>query len=224
MEFKKITITDFLSYFDKNEINFSGTTTVFIGKNNSGKSKLFDAFNWCLYNRVWDKSRNNGKGGWISEDDSITELASYILNNTAKFYGIRDQKQSIKVFVELIVSDGADLIKICKTYSYLLSGETYKFETQVLQLSIIDETGIKEPRFYEAAEARDKLNSYFSKTVRNFFLFQGEAAVDVLNLGSGSSFKIAVRDIARLTVFEKATEMANKFVDSAQLRDRKSVV
>lgn len=223
MEFKKITITDFLSYFDKNEINFSGTTTVFIGKNNSGKSKLFDAFNWCLYNRVWDKSRNNGKGGWISEDDSITELASYILNNTAKFYGIRDQKQSIKVFVELIVSDGADLIKICKTYSYLLSGETYKFETQVLQLSIIDETGIKEPRFYEAAEARDKLNSYFSKTVRNFFLFQGEAAVDVLNLGSGSSFKIAVRDIARLTVFEKATEMANKFVDSAQLRITKLI-
>ena len=92
MEFKKITITDFLSYFDKNEINFSGTTTVFIGKNNSGKSKLFDAFNWCLYNRVWDKSRNNGKGGWISEDDSITELASYILNNTAKFCHFLNKK------------------------------------------------------------------------------------------------------------------------------------
>lgn len=223
MDFKKIIITDFLSYFNKNEINFSGTTTIFIGKNNSGKSKLFDAFNWCLYNRVWDKSRNNGKGGWISEDEDFTELESYILNNTAKYYGVRDKKKTIKVSVELIVSDGADLIKILKVYTYILNKDTYKFESQSLQLSIIDEAGVKNPRIYEGAEAKDKLNSYFSKTVRNFFLFQGEAAVDVLNLGSGSSFKIAVRDIARLTVFEKATEIANKFVDSAQLRITKQI-
>lgn len=223
MEFKKITVTNFLSYFENNEINFSSATTVFIGKNNSGKSKLFDAFNWCLYNRVWNKQKNNGKGAWIAEDDSISELASCILNDTAKYYGIRDNKPSIKVSVELIVIDGADLIKICKTYSYILNEDTYKFGNQTLQLCIEDEAGIKEPRFYESSEAKDKLNFYFSKTVRNFFLFQGEAAVDVLNLGSGSSFKIAVRDIARLTVFEKATEIANKFVDSAQLRITKLI-
>ena len=223
MEFKKITITDFLSYFDTNEINFASITTVIIGKNNSGKSKLFDAFNWCIYSRVWDKSKANGKGGWIAEDDSITELSSYILNNTAKYYGIRDKKPIINVSVELIVNDGADLIKICKTYSYALINDEYKFSSQALQLSVIDETGVKEPKFYESSEAKDKLNSFFSKTVRNFFLFQGEAAVDVLNLGNGSSFKIAVRDIARLTVFEKATEIANKFVDSAQLRITKLV-
>lgn len=223
MEFRKITITDFLSYFGNNEINFASTTTVFIGKNNSGKSKLFDAFNWCLYNRVWDKSKNNGKGGWIAEEDGIQELASYILNNTAKLYGFREKKSSVKVSVELIVNDGADLIKICRTYFYKLNDDTYRFENHNLQVSFVDETGVKEPRFYEAYEAKDKLNSYFSKTVRNFFLFQGEAAVDVLNLGSGSSFKIAVRDIARLTVFEKATEMANKFVDSAQLRITKLI-
>lgn len=223
MEFKKITITDFLSYFNKNEINFSSTTTVFIGKNNSGKSKLFDAFNWCLYNRVWDKSKANGKGGWIAEDDGIAELASYILNNTSKVYGVRDNKATTTVSVELVVGDGADLIKVNKSYTYILRNDTYKFANQTLQLSIIDETGIKQPRFYEATDAKDKLNSYFSKTVRNFFLFQGEAAVDVLNLGSGSSFKIAVRDIARLTVFEKATEIADKFVDSAQLRITKLI-
>lgn len=167
--------------------------------------------------------KNNGKGAWIAEDDSISELASCILNDTAKYYGICDNQSSIKVSVELIVIDGADLIKICKTYSYILSDNTYKFGNPTLQLSIEDEAGIKEPRFYEGLEAKDKLNSYFSKAVRNFFLFQGEAAVDVLNLGSGSSFKIAVRDIARLTVFEKATEMANKFVDSAQLRITKLI-
>lgn len=183
MEFKKITVTNFLSYFGNNEINFSSTTTVFIGKNNSGKSKLFDAFNWCLYNRVWNKQKNNGKGAWIAEDDSISELASCILNDTAKYYGICDNQSSIKVSVELIVIDGADLIKICKTYSYILSDNTYKFGNPTLQLSIEDEAGIKEPRFYEGLEAKDKLNSYFSKAVRNFFLFQGEAAVDVLNLG-----------------------------------------
>lgn len=53
MEFKSITITNFLSYYDVNEIEFAPTTTIFIGQNNTGKSKLFDAINFALYSRVF---------------------------------------------------------------------------------------------------------------------------------------------------------------------------
>ena len=61
MEFKSITIKNFLSYFDVNEIEFSDTTTIFIGQNNTGKSKIFDAINFALYERIWvtDKGENS---------------------------------------------------------------------------------------------------------------------------------------------------------------------
>ncbi|WP_277292574.1 AAA family ATPase [Treponema berlinense] len=40
MEFKKLAIKNFLSYFETNEIDFAETTTIVIGQNNTGKSKL----------------------------------------------------------------------------------------------------------------------------------------------------------------------------------------
>ncbi len=77
MEFKSIIIKNFLSYFDENEIEFSDTTTIFIGQNNTGKSKIFDAINFALYERIWitDKGEN---GAWIYSDK---EIATFILNN-----------------------------------------------------------------------------------------------------------------------------------------------
>lgn len=50
MEFKRITIKNFLSYYEANEIEFSDSTTIFIGQNNTGKSKIFDAINFALMN------------------------------------------------------------------------------------------------------------------------------------------------------------------------------
>ena len=37
MEFKQISINNFLSYYDTNEIDFSPMTTLFIGQNNTGQ-------------------------------------------------------------------------------------------------------------------------------------------------------------------------------------------
>ena len=73
MEIKSITINNFLSYFESNEIEFSPMTTIVIGQNNTGKSKLFDAINFALYERVYDTE----KEAWALAEK---EISSLILN------------------------------------------------------------------------------------------------------------------------------------------------
>ena len=102
MEFKSITIKNFLSYYDVNEIDFSDTTTIFIGQNNTGKSKIFDAINFTLYERVWinDKGEN---GSWVTNDK---EIASFILNNHKKNLALAGDEETVEVSVSLEMNTG----------------------------------------------------------------------------------------------------------------------
>ena len=76
MEFKKLAIKNFLSYFETNEIDFAETTTIVIGQNNTGKSKLFDAMNFAIYGRVYD-----------TQKESWTENEKETVNNVVCGYG-----------------------------------------------------------------------------------------------------------------------------------------
>ena len=114
MEFKSITIKNFLSYYDVNEIEFSDTTTIFIGQNNTGKSKIFDAINFALYERVWitDKGEN---GSWVSTD---REIASFILNNHKKNIALAGNDETVEVSVSLEMDTGSNFITAERTYFY----------------------------------------------------------------------------------------------------------
>jgi len=52
MTFSHIDIENFLSFYERCDIAF-GATTLVLGQNNTGKSKLFDAINWCMFGRAY---------------------------------------------------------------------------------------------------------------------------------------------------------------------------
>ena len=169
MEFKSIIIKNFLSYFDENEIEFSDTTTIFIGQNNTGKSKIFDAINFALYERIWitDKGEN---GAWINSDK---EIATFILNNHKKNIAIKENEENIDVSVTLVMDDGNSFITVERVYLYRKTESGYEYKTKNFSLTVSDPiTG--NISTYMGQEATDKLNMYFSPSIKDYFLFQGE--------------------------------------------------
>lgn len=206
MEFKRITIKNFLSYYEANEIEFSDSTTIFIGQNNTGKSKIFDAINFALYERVWitDKGEN---GSWITTD---REIASFILNNHKKNLALTENAESVEVSVFLEMDTGTSFLTAERTYFYKKNVDTFEFTSKNFSVSEID-TVTGTPYSYLGDEAKDKLNIYFSPSIKDYFLFQGEASSKIMQLQKGGNFSRAVREIARLSVFEDAKEIAEQY-------------
>lgn len=219
MEFNRIAITNFLSYYDTVEIEFSPLTTIFIGQNNTGKSKLFDAINFVLYGRVFptDKGVN---GDWTYE---IREIASFVLNTHKKKIALETQDDSITVSVELVMTQDNMYVIAKRSINYKLQNNEYHYSSNIFTLNGHDKLN-GNLMFSETGEgAVQRLNRYFSSTIKDFFLFQGEAASKIMQLQKGGNFSRAVKEIARLSIFEVAKEIATEYNKKVNSRIKKKI-
>ena len=210
MEFKSITIKNFLSYYDENEIEFADTTTIFIGQNNTGKSKLFDAINFALYGRVFptDKGEN---GEWIYDSTSSKEIASFVLNNHKKNLALQNGEDFIEVSVNLVIDNYDSILHVERIFRYKRNEDKFDFTDKIFTVTELDK-GDGHCIFSDTGEgASNRLENYFSPAIKDFFLFQGEAASKIMQLQKGGNFSRAVHEIARLSVFKDAKELAESY-------------
>ena len=209
MEFKKLTIKNFLSYFDTNEIDFAETTTIVIGQNNTGKSKLFDAMNFAIYGRVYDTQKES----WAENEK---EIASLILNKHKINEASKENLQTVESGVSLVVEDVLNpniLVLIERFYSYKLADGKYEYSSKRISVSEVDKFDGRTNPFL-GTDAQERIKLYFSDSIKDFFLFQGEAASKIMQLQRGGNFRRAVKEIARLELFEKAKDYAEKYADT----------
>ena len=57
MILKTIELENFMCYFGYNKFEFTEGINVIIGDNGYGKSKLFDAFYWVMYDECFDSNK-----------------------------------------------------------------------------------------------------------------------------------------------------------------------
>lgn len=209
MFLEQLTLENFLSYFDRNEIKFSQMTTLIIGQNNTGKSKLFDAINFAIYGRVYDTQKES----WTEDERDISTL---ILNKHKINEVLKGNLQTIESGVSVIVKNVPDkniLLKIERSYSYKFTNGKYEYNSKKISISEIDEFDGRTNPFL-GTDAQEKIKSYFPDSIKDFFLFQGEAASKIMRLQRGGNFRRTVKEIARLELFEKAKDYAEKYAET----------
>lgn len=198
MIIKKITITNFLSYYGENSIDISPGLTLVIGDNGDGKTSFFDAHKWLL-----DTTNLSPALEYFSAkkkaDMLVGDTEKLSVAMTFEHYG---EKYIEKSFNVTKTGEGKDDFKVS---GFNFSGYAVDGTERI-------------PRSGESL-----VNGCFDAFMQRFSMFKGESQLDVLD--DAVAFRQLIEKYSDLKDFEKVVGQTEAFTRSsynALVRERQN--
>lgn len=213
MIIKNITIENFQSYYDSQTMEFSKGLNLIIGNGGKGKSKLFNAFYWVLFGKIYITGI-----GWCTTDN-LPQSAKFamqrydFINKRALFNAQINDKIRASVQIEIEDDKGNDYIIERSVSALRLEGEewdsndAWQVGGNMLKVSFDSTTGTK---VLNDLLAEDKINELFPDGIRNYIWFQGESLESLINFRNKETLKAAVKHISYFPYYEKLSEIISK--------------
>ncbi|MBR4624647.1 MAG: AAA family ATPase, partial [Alphaproteobacteria bacterium] len=199
MLIKNITVENFQSYYGSQTLEFSNGLNLVIGKGGKGKSKLFNAFYWVLFGKIYITDV-----GWCATDSlpnsaKMSMQKHEFINQKALFDCMVNDSITTSVSLELEDDKG-------KLYSIIHSVQTkrlndndihltstWEVSTNSLKISYDTNTGTK----VDVGDmASFIINNLFPEGIRNYIWFQGESLESLINFRDKETLKNAVKHIS----------------------------
>lgn len=213
MIIKNVTIENFQSYHESQTMDFSNGLNLIIGNGGKGKSKLFNAFYWVLFGKIYITGI-----GWCTTD-SLPQSAKFamqryeFINKRALFNAQVNDEITASVQIEIEDDIGVNYI-IERSVSALRldedewdSDNAWQVRPNMLKVSFDSNTGTK---VLNDMMAEDKINELFPDGIRNYIWFQGESLESLINFRNKETLKAAVKHISYFPYYEKLSEIISK--------------
>ena len=208
MKINSITINNFQSYYGEQTIEFGDGLNLIIGNGGKGKSKLFNAFYWVLFGKIYVTSE-----GWCTTDNlyqsSHKALHNYeYFNKKALSEAKVDGKISCSVQLELEDDKGTNYIierqasTIRQPQSEWDKPESWSLPVASLKVTYDVPTGTKT---VNGIIADGVVSDLFPEGIRGYIWFQGESLDSLINFRNRQNLKEAVRHISYYPFYEKLT-------------------
>ena len=208
MKINSITINNFQSYYGEQTIEFGDGLNLIIGNGGKGKSKLFNAFYWVLFGKIYVTSE-----GWCTTDNlyqsSHKALHTYeYFNKKALSEAKVDGKISCSVQLELEDDKGNNYIierqasTIRQPQSEWDKPESWSLPVASLKVTYDVPTGTKT---VNGIIADGVVSDLFPEGIRGYIWFQGESLDSLINFRNRQNLKEAVRHISYYPFYEKLT-------------------
>lgn len=228
MIIRNITIENFQSYYESQTMEFSKGLNLIIGNGGKGKSKLFNAFYWVLFGKIYITGI-----GWCTTDN-LPQSAKFVMqryefiNKRALFNAQINDKIRSSVQIEIEDDKGNDYIIERSVSALRLEGEewdsndAWQVGGNMLKVSFDSTTGTK---VFNDLLAEDKINDLFPDGIRNYIWFQGESLESLINFRNKETLKAAVKHISYFPYYEKLSEIISKSklkitgIESRKLRE-----
>lgn len=184
MTIKNITIENFQSYYESQTLEFSNGLNLIIGNGGKGKSKLFNAFYWVLFGKIYITGI-----GWCTTDN-LPQSAKFamqryeFINKRALFKASVNEEVTASVQIELEDDKGVNYIIERSVGALRLenddwdSDDAWQVRPNILKISFDSITGT---RVLNDILAEDKINELFPDGIRNYIWFQGESLESLIN-------------------------------------------
>lgn len=213
MIIKNITIENFQSYYNSQTLKFSKGLNLIVGNGGKGKSKLFNAFYWVLFGKIYITDI-----GWCSTD-GLPHNAKFAMqrhefvNRKALFETSTNDVVRTSVHIELEDDNGIMYEIERSVFAERVENENWQsanawvVSNNQLKVSHDSNTGTK---VKTDIMATDTINSLFPEGIRNYIWFQGESLDSLINFRNRETLKSAVKHISYFPYYEKLSEIISK--------------
>ena len=213
MIIKSITIENFQSYYGEQTILFSKGLNLVIGKGGKGKSKLFNAFYWVLFGKLYITDV-----GWC-DTDGLPQSSK----GAMKRHEFINMKALCDATVDSIVTAGVRLtLEDDRGDEYIIErsvaaqrkkGDDWKdsyswdVKPNILKVSFDSPTGTQVKVTYQA---EDIIRRLFPQEIRNYIWFQGESLESLIDFRKKETLEAAVQHISYFPYYQKLSEIISK--------------
>lgn len=200
MIIEKIELENFMCYAGNSSMEFTEGINVIIGDNGYGKSKLYDAFYWVMYDQVFvpekkefqntravkskiisDKAKANAKDGKVSASVSIT---FHNLEKDSMF--ILERKYTANIIDgKLIETNDSEFTVMKKELSYLNAK------------MVTDED-----------EKRRIVAKILPPQIKDYLWFQGEQVESIIDFNKQDTLTKAINVLSSITRYDELKEIA----------------
>ncbi len=210
MKINSITINNFQSYYGEQTIEFGDGLNLIIGNGGKGKSKLFNAFYWVLFGKIYVTSE-----GWCTTDDlylsSHKALHKFEYINKKALYDAKiDGKVDCYVQLDLTDDKGHNYIierqanAIRQPVQEWDRPESWNVSPSSLKVIYDNNRGTKP---VNGIMAESIISDLFPEGIRGYIWFQGESLDSLINFRKKQNLKDAVMHISYYPFFEKLTSI-----------------
>ena len=210
MNINSITVSNFQSYYGEQTLEFADGLNLIIGNGGTGKSKLFNAFYWALFGKIYITSE-----GWCNTanlfQDSNKALHNYeFINKKALYEAKIDGLVTCSVIIDItddrnknyIIERQASVVRQpIKAWDTNDSWSSPVFSLKVTRDTI---TGTK-PEVGIMADSI--ISDLFPEEIRDYIWFQGESLEALIDFRNKENLRHAVQHISYFPYYEKMTKI-----------------
>lgn len=207
MIIEKIDLENFMCYSGKMTIPFKEGINVIIGDNGYGKSKLYDAFYWVMYDQVFDGNKK--------EFIKTSSYRENLISDKAKF-DMLDGRIASKVAITFRDLENDKVITIERKYTATIDKGKVTGDNGS-ELSIMKkELSYLTARLVTDEEEKQRiLKVILPFDIKDYLWFQGEQVESIIDFNKQDSLTKAINALSSITRYDELKAIATTAARSA---------
>jgi DNA sulfur modification protein DndD len=209
MIIKKIELNNFMCYAGLNRFEFKEGLNLIIGDNGYGKSKLFDAFYWVLYDQVFVSEQKSFQPTKKVKDGIVSDRAKSECND-----------HTLVTSVEITFHNPDRDISYIIERKYVLSREgdgwkpSYDSERSIWKktMSVMNAVLVTDE------EDKDRvLKTILPDNIKPYMWFQGEQVESIIDFNQHDTLTRAINVLSNISQFDELKSIAESAAKTARL-------
>jgi DNA sulfur modification protein DndD len=200
MIIERIDIENFMCYAGMNSMEFSEGINVIIGDNGYGKSKLYDAFYWVIYDQVFVPEKK------IFQNTKTVK--SSIISDKAKSEAKKGRvTASVSITFHNLEKDSVFILE--RKYSVLLKdGEIIESNDSEFTIMKKDLSYMNARMVADEDEKRKIIFSILPPNIKDYLWFQGEQVESIIDFNEHDSLTKAINVLSNIKRYDEIKEIA----------------